>query len=739
MDIQNKMIHALIDSVDTVSVYFEKNIDPEHIKGIYLYSSKKEIPYSVKYICGTRLILKIANLDIKKAYFLSNSVQEIQLIPHGVLDSMKYRYPGDDLGAVYKPGSTTFKVFAPTAERIVLNIYLAPEGGKPVSYEMKEGDYGVWCVSVKENLKGKFYSFNVFGAYPEFPGERDVVDPYAKCVIGKTGRAMVINEKGYGKKEPLREQMPLASSVVYEIHMRDISISDDSGTVHKGKYSALLHDKTSYQEKTAKGKKAAKVSTLLSHIKELGVNTVQIMPIQDFDNDESNENEYGWGYMPRFFNSPDGIYSSNWKDDSKIHEVRKMVASLHKNGLRAVLDVVYNHTAEGFYGNGIYSFNAFVPYFYYRFGNGYISNGSGCGNELRTESPMVRKFIIETLRFWTEFYDFDGFRFDLMGLIDLETMREIVKELSAVKPNIFIYGEPWTGGLTPIQPTYKGMQRCNSFSVFNDDFRDAIKGAVFDAKEYGFIQSSGAIHRERVIQGILGSINTFAAVPLETMNYIEVHDNNTLFDKLYYSLNNTVKFAELDKKRPDDAQLLEKIKALHKLAGFILLTSQGIPVLHLGQDFMRTKHGVENSYNSPDEINAVCWKRKLEFFDVFTYYKNLIDMRKNNVVFSLPLDVDVRKAIEFRRDIFLPDNQNAIGYTLDSENKKFFIVINPYPYDINVNLKENGWNILLFEDNYFPEKPLPLNAQQVTVSRLSGAVFVKDKVGSSSASSVDKE
>lgn len=727
MDIRNKMIHALIDSVDTVSVYFEKNIEAEDISGIYLYSSKKELPYTVKYICGTRLILKIADLNVKKAYFLSNGQQELQLIPHGVLDSVKYRYPGNDLGAVYTPRATTFKVFAPTAERITLNVYSAVDSTKAASYSMTEGDYGVWSVTVKENLKGKYYAFNVFGAYPEFQGKKDVVDPYAKCVIGKTGRAMIINEKSYGKKEPLETKTPISSSVVYEIHMRDISINNDSGTTHNGKYLALTQDKTAYQEKAAKGKKATKISTLLSHIKELGVNTVQVMPIQDFDNDESNENEYGWGYMPRYFNSPDGIYSSNWKDDSKVREVRKMVAAFHKNGLRAILDVVYNHTAEGFYGEGIYSFNAFVPYFYYRFGNGYISNGSGCGNELRSEAPMVRKFIIDTLCFWTDFYDFDGFRFDLMGLIDLETMREIVKELSAIKPDIFIYGEPWTGGLTPIQPTYKGMQRCNSFSAFNDDFRDAIKGAVFDAREHGFIQSSGAVHRERVIQGILGSINTFAAIPCETMNYVEVHDNNTLFDKLYYSLRNTTEFAELDKTRPDDIQLLETIKAQHKLAAFILLTSQGVPVLHLGQDFMRTKHGVENSYNSPDEINAVEWKRKMEFLDVFTYYKNLIDLRKQNPVFSLSLDTEVRNAIEFRNDVFLADNQNAIGYTLDCEDKKLFIVINPYQYDINVNLKEDGWNMLLFADDYFPKNPLPLHSSQTTVSRLSAAVFVKNK------------
>ena len=200
MDIQNKMIHALIDSVDTVSVYFEKNIETEDISGLYLYSSKKEIPYTVKYICGTRLILKVANVDVKKAYFLSNGAQEMQLIPHGVLDSVKYRYPGEDLGAVYSPRATTFKVFAPTAQKITVNIYSAAVGGTPTAYQMTEGDYGVWSVTVKENLKGKFYAFNVFGEYPEFQGKKDVVDPYAKCVIGKTGRAMVINEKSYGKR-----------------------------------------------------------------------------------------------------------------------------------------------------------------------------------------------------------------------------------------------------------------------------------------------------------------------------------------------------------------------------------------------------------------------------------------------------------------------------------------------------------------------------------------------------------
>ena len=235
-----------------------------------------------------------------------------------------------------------------------------------------------------------------------------------------------------------------------------------------------------------------------------------------------------------------------------------------------------------------------------------------------------------------------------------------------IKPDIFIYGEPWTAGLTPIQPTYKGAQRDKGFSSFNDDFRDAIKGAVFHSGEKGFVQTKGYDHHDRVIQGILGSINTFASQAVESMNYVEVHDNNTLFDKLVFTQSGRDYF-----EHPQDNKLLKEIKAMHKLSAFILLVSKGVPVLHLGQDFMRTKDGVENSYNSGDHINAIHWERKQEFHDVFCYYKNLITIRKSNQLFMLNNANEIRDAIEFCNELFPEDKRHGIAFKLESKNKHF--------------------------------------------------------------------
>nr|HPO49130.1 type I pullulanase [Spirochaetota bacterium] len=436
--------------------------------------------------------------------------------------------------------------------------------------------------------------------------------------------------------------------------------------------------------------------------KELGINAVQIMPIQDFENEEHYEDSYAWGYMPTFFNTPDGSYSSDWRKDVKIKEVKEAINNLHKEGFKAILDVVYNHTAEGFHGDGIFSFNGFVPYYYYRFAhNGYVSNGSGCGNEFRSESPMGRKFIIDSLDYWTTFFDFDGYRFDLMGLIDLETMEAIVKKLKSRKEDIIVYGEPWTGGTTPIQPTYKGSQKNRGFSVFNDEYRDAIKGAVFDKKEKGYVQSKGGHYYDKIIQGILGSINTFAANPLETLNYVEVHDNNTLFDKLYFTKTENEEFEH------PEGEILKEIKMMHKLSAFLLLTSQGIPVLHLGQDFLRTKYGVENSYNAGDKINKIDWNRKKEFFDVFIYYKNLIEIRNNHPLFKISKEHLLRESVEFKYDIFPLEYRNGISYILEggkkykSPSEKLLVLINPYNDFTEVNLSCYKFKKLLIGDVYY--------------------------------------
>lgn len=707
-----------MDSFDTISVYFESTVDHEEASQISFFRDNGIADYTIKYICETHLVITVDYMSVKNLYYIGYESDRLAVIPHAVLDTSNFHYNGNDLGLTYSAEKSIFKVFAPTALDLKLNVYDSLNGDGKTIYQMTEENKGVWSVIVEKDLIGKFYAFNVYGRYPEFRGEKDVVDPYAKCVIDKTNKAMVIDTAGYGSNVSLSKEFKNEKAVVYEISVRDISISNDSGVINRGKYCALNEEDTYLNGDSSTG-----IKTVMSHMKELGVNTVQIMPLQDFDDDESDPDFYAWGYMPRYFNTPDGTFATDWKNDSKIRELKEMVNAFHKNGFRVTLDVVYNHTAEGFFGEGVYSFNAFVPYYYYRFGNGYISNGSGCGNELRTEGYMVRKFVVDSLIYWTDFYNFDGFRFDLMGLIDLDTIIELVNVLKMHKPDIFIYGEPWTGGLTPIQPTYKGMQKHNSFSVFNDDFRDAIKGAVFDQNEKGFVQTKGYNHHERVIQGILGSINTFAAAPHEALNYVEVHDNNTLFDKLYFSVSGHKDFAA------PEGELLEKIKKMHKLCAFILLTSQGIPVLHLGQDFMRSKDGVENSYNSGDMINAVKWSRKKEFFDVFCYYKTLIDIRKNNQLFTINNDPDLRHAIEFINHIFPKDHSHSIAYTLNGFDKfyegakRVMVLINPYLTHVKVELPDDGWSKLLYNDHYYKDNP-EYTGKFIDLPPLAGTILI---------------
>ncbi|MCG8569963.1 MAG: alpha-amylase family glycosyl hydrolase, partial [Spirochaetes bacterium] len=595
-ELKTAITNALMDDYQQISIYFSHAISENIAKKITFFSGPCVADYEIIAISDNCLIIKTSLLDIKKNYYIGYGREKKEVIPHGILDLPDFRYPHSDLGINYSQTKTVFKVFAPTASRIVVNIFPQLHTNEKKTFELIEEKYGIWSVAILQDLKGKFYNFQVDGSSSLFDFEKQVLDPYAPCVIGKTKKAMIIDQTEYIPPPPLEKPFPHDEAVIYEIHLRDISIDSSSGSHHPGKYLALVEDNTYLNHDPA-----TKIPTLVEHFKELGINTLQIMPIQDFDNNESQTEDYHWGYMPRFFNTPDGIYSSNWENSSKISEVQRMITHLHQQGFRVILDVVYNHTAEGFWGEGVYSFNAFVPYYYYRFGKGHISNGSGCGNEFRTEGFMARKFLIDSLKHWLTYYGFDGFRFDLMGLIDLQTMTEIVEELRKIKKDVFIYGEPWTGGITPIQPTYKGMQKDKGFAVFNDDFRDALKGSVGNHKEKGFVQTSGHYHYEKVIQGIVGSINTFTSSPLESLNYVEIHDNHTLFDKLYFSITENEHF------ETPEGELLEKIIKFHKLCAFICLTSQGIPVLHLGQDFLRTKEGVENSYNSGDRINQIDW------------------------------------------------------------------------------------------------------------------------------------
>ncbi|HOV12860.1 MAG TPA: type I pullulanase [Spirochaetota bacterium] len=713
-----KIVSALMDDYITITVYFSMTVMQKETTKITLLKEGNHIDFSIRSVFENKVVINTEHLDIKKLYTVCFEKSEVEVIPHKILDQKEFIYTGNDLGVTYSKEKSVFKVFAPTATKIQLNIFDCIDTNKKDIFKLVEKDFGIWSVEVNKDLKAKFYSYNVTGSLSVFDENREVVDPYSKCVIGKTRKSMIVDLNDYPKNVKNRSKINYEDLVIYEIHFRDISIDKSSGTQHSGKYLALTENSTYLN-----GDKKSNIKTLVGHFKELGVNTIQVMPIQDFENEEQIEDFYAWGYMPTFFDTPDGSYSSDWRRDVKIKEVKEAINNLHSEGFKVILDVVYNHTAEGFYGDGISSFNGFVPYYYYRFGgNGYVSNGSGCGNEFRSESPMGRKFIIDSLKYWTTFYDFDGYRFDLMGLIDLHTIEELLTELKKVKDDIIIYGEPWTGGTTPIQPTYKGSQKNRGFSVFNDEYRDAIKGAVFNKKEKGYVQTKGQYNYDKIIQGILGSINTFAASPIETLNYVEVHDNNTLFDKLYFSKTEKEEFTH------PEGEILKEIKMMHKLSAFLLLTSQGIPVLHLGQDFLRTKHGVENSYNSGDIINKIDWTRKKDFFDVFTYYKNLIEIRNKHPLFKISREHNLRESIEFKYDIFSLEYKNGISYILEGGKKyqspaeRLLILINPYHEFVAVNLCNYKFKKLLIGDNYYNGN-IEFVGENLTLPPISGNIL----------------
>ncbi|MBM3465052.1 MAG: hypothetical protein FJX76_23375, partial [Armatimonadetes bacterium] len=419
------------------------------------------------------------------------------------------------LGALFTPDATTFRVWAPTADKLTLRLYEAPEGGNPRLIEMKKHPRdGSWEAVVPGACKGMYYTYSAAGSDPGFNPSIEIVDPYARAVTAFDGRAIVVDDHTPVAPRP---QFPAQDAIIYEMHIRDFTIDPDSSVQQRGKYSGVAES-----GRTLFGR--PDIPTGLDHLTELGVNAVQIMPFTEFASDEKAD-RYGWGYDAIHYNTPDGWYASDRTNDSRVRESKQMIDALHRRGIRVIMDAVYNHTVEDIKKRA-YSFEALVPgYYYRRHLDGSYWNGSACGNEVRSEAPMARRFIKDSVKQWVTDYQVDGFRFDLMGLIDLQTMKELTRELHAIDPNLLIYGEPWAAGDTPIDVTNKGKQRGLGFSVFNDHFRDALKGSVFDARDRGFVQDGS--HRDEVRRGIQGSINDFADAPTESLNYVECHDNHT--------------------------------------------------------------------------------------------------------------------------------------------------------------------------------------------------------------------
>jgi pullulanase len=626
----------------------------------------------------------------------------------GILDAPEF-YSEKEMGAIYSKAQTIFRVFAPTARTLKVVLYEQPAGGLGQGHDMAYTDNGIWELTVPGDLNGTYYTLKASGHDPVFDPSRELIDPYSRCNTAHDGRGMVVADKTPITPAPVFD---ISEAVIYELHVRDFTIASNSGIEFGGKYLGFTETDTRVPGDLD-------IRTGIDHLEDLGVNVVHVMPIQDFDNDESEE-LYNWGYMPVHFNSPDGWYATEQHGVARVREFKFMIDALHKKGIKVVMDVVYNHTAE-YQPSKIFSFEGLVPGYYYRLrDDGSYWNGSGTGNETRSEARMMRKFIIESCKYWVDEYDVDGFRFDLMGLIDLETMVRLVEELRAIKPDIIVYGEPWAGGDTPIRKTEKGSQRGKGFAVFGDHFRDAIKGGVFDLNP-GYVQAG--INIDRIKLGIEGSINDFTDSPIEVLNYVASHDNRTFWDRLIVTT------------RGDKTLTDEDRKSMDKLGATLVLTSQGIPFIHSGQEMLRTKRGDHNSYNKPDAINMINWQWKRDNLDIFNYYKGLIALRKAHPMFRMKTRDQVVGNLRFLDEhlgIPLPPRcvayQITKGDTDDSWNEAL-VLLNPNRKEVTFTIPEGDWTVVV-DDDEAGTAPVgtgesDVSGDKVRVSRISAKILCR--------------
>lgn len=557
---------------------------------------------------------------------------------------------------VYAPEETEFTLWSPTADEVRLMLYDAGDGGHAYeTVKMKPGKNGTWTASVKKDLLGKFYAFNV-KINDKWQGDTPGINARAVGVNGK--RAAIIdwqatNPDGWDNDRRPTLHSP-ADMIIYEMHHRDFSVDSTSGVKNKGKYLALTEQGTTNSNKLPTG---------IDHLKELGITHVHLLPSYDYasiDETKLNENNYNWGYDPLNYNVPDGSYSTDpYQPATRVKEFKQMVQSLHKAGIRVIMDVVYNHT----YNTAESNFELTVPgYFYRQKEDGSLANGSGCGNETASERPMMRKFMIESVLYWMKEYHIDGFRFDLMGVHDIETMNEIRKAVSEVDPSVCIYGEGWAAE-APQYPADSLAMKANiaqmsGVAVFSDELRDGLCGSVWEKKKGGFL--AGVPGEEMSVKfGVVGAIEhpqvrydsvnyskeAWAAQPTQMISYVSCHDGLCLVDRLKASMPNITP---------------EQLVRLDKLAQTVVFTSQGIPFIYAGEEVMRDKKGVDNSYKSSDAVNAIDWRRKTTHADVFTYYKRLIDLRKSHPAFRMGDAELVRKHLEF-----LPvDGKNLVAFRL---------------------------------------------------------------------------
>lgn len=652
-------------------------------------------------------------LDVAK-YFESDYFQDL------------YNFNGE-LGAIYTKDKTRFVLWAPTAEAVKIAFY----GRDPYDYkceakvirDMEKDIKGTWSIEVNGDLNGEFYNY-IVNINKE---ENELVDPYAKAVGVNGNRSMVLNLEDTNPEEWNSDKKPelknITDSIIYEVHVRDFTIDESSGVSNalKGKFKGFIED-----------------AGPLDHLTEMGFTHIHLLPVFDYgsvDETKLHMPQFNWGYDPKNYNVPEGSYSTNpYRGEVRIKEFKELVQKMHKEGLRVVMDVVYNHTFD------LNSpLNLAVPKYYYREDKeGNYTDGSACGNETASDRYMFRKYMMDSVVYWAKEYHIDGFRFDLMGLHDIETMKEIRKELDKIDESIIIYGEGWAGGPTPLDDKKAALKK-NTFkyekmqiAAFSDDCRDGIKGHVFYEDKAGFV-NGGECFEEAIKFAVVASTNHpqvdvnkamyardfWANEPYQTVTYSSAHDNLTLWDKLQ-----TVR---------KDASEEELIK-MNKLAAAIVLTSQGISFIHAGEELARAKvdeegNLIENSFKSSDFVNKLRWDRKEQYSELMEYYKGLIKLRKSYKAFRMNSNEEIKKNLIFlEKDKAFTDNK-VVAYTLNIEglNNKvttIVVILNGNDKEIEVNIPNKTWSLIVDEDKAGIDEIREINGQCIKVKGKCAYVLI---------------
>lgn len=598
----------------------------------------------------------------------------------------QYDYNGP-LGPEYTPQATTLRLWAPTAEKVWVRLYRNGQGAlAEEEVPLKRGEKGVWCCVLEGDQDGRYYTFlvTVDGI------DRETVDPYARTAGINGLRGMILSPKSAnpdGWEKDKRPNIPPQNRWIWEVSVRDFSSDVSSGVplAHQGKYLAFTD-----QDTTLRGE--GTFPTCLNYLKQQGVSYVQLMPIYDFgsvNEERTTPRRYNWGYDPMNYNVPEGSYATDpYRGEVRVQELKQMIQALHEAGIGVIMDVVYNHMYH--WENPL---NDTVPYYFFRQNpDGTPSNGSGCGNELASERTMCRRYILDSLVYWASEYHLDGFRFDLMGLIDVDTMNAARAALDALPDgeSILMYGEPWQGGASAMRTMASDKGNVylldDRIGVFSDGTRDAIKGSCFDAREPGYVSGQW---QSRF--GVGDSVTAWCRskdfcpkTPGQVISYVSAHDNYTLWDKLQRVAHQT----------PDYESREESVLAQNRMCAGIYLTSLGIPFMLAGEEFARTKWGEHNSYNSDQTINQLDWTRTEKYRDLVAYYKGLLGLRAQ---FPRLSAWDSQTPNEIK---FMPVAEPMVAWTLaaapadETPWRAIAVYYNPLPKDCKVHLPEGQWSLL---------------------------------------------